>query len=247
VGGGSPRGCSFESCVGGLGATGRGPRGGIPATMSDPLRGRSVRVGTLFVYSRASRVRSSAWKVYPGENGIEDVTSRARPPLKKCFFVMDEGESELIGEGRSRRVIHSGDDGYEDRVTLKHEDTPPPIAKSVVLSLTVSQRTIHNLTTRLFFLVSLEETLSTRYSRVVGSRVDSVSIVVCAKWCSAHVTRTRSPLAANAVWSSRVPCRMPVWLSRTSIKTKRKASISQALYLGRVSSIGWSGRVVVTQ
>ena len=66
-----------------------------------------------------------------------------------------------------------------------------PISRSVVLSLTVSQRTVQNLAARLFFLVSLKEKLFTRSSRVVGSRVDSVSSVMCARWCIAHVTRTR--------------------------------------------------------
>ena len=102
----------------------------------------------------------------------------------------------------------------------------PPISRSVVLSVAVPQRAVQNLAARLFFLVSLKEKLSTRSSRVVGSRVDSVYSDVCAMWCIAHATRTRSPRVATAVWPSRAACRIPVMLSRTSMVTKREASVS---------------------
>ncbi len=77
---------------------------------------------TLSIYSRERGVRSEAWKMYPGETGIEDATCRVRPPLKKCFFVVDEGEFELLGEGCSRRVVHRGAEGHEDRVAFERED-----------------------------------------------------------------------------------------------------------------------------
>ncbi len=45
----------------------------------------------------------------------------------------------------------------------------PPGYRSVVLSLTVSQRTVQNLAVRLFFFISLKEKLSVKSSKVVGS------------------------------------------------------------------------------
>ena len=42
---------------------------------------------------------------------------------------MDEGEFELPGKGCSRRVIHRGGEGYEERVTLKREDNSPDFQK----------------------------------------------------------------------------------------------------------------------
>jgi len=84
---------------------------------------------------------------------------------------MDKGEPEVLGKGRLHCVVHRGGEGYKNRVSLEGEDNPPPppISRSVVLSLTVSQRAVQNFDAKLFFLISLKGKLSTRSSRVVGS------------------------------------------------------------------------------
>ena len=47
--------------------------------------------------------------------------------FEEVFLVVDEGEPDLLGEGRSRRVIHDGGEGHENRVALKREDNPPDL------------------------------------------------------------------------------------------------------------------------
>ncbi len=40
--------------------------------------------------------------------------------------MVNQGEPEVLGEGRSHCVVHRGGKGYEDRVSLEGEDNPPP-------------------------------------------------------------------------------------------------------------------------
>ena len=47
--------------------------------------------------------------------------------------MVNHGEPEFLGEGRSHCVVHRVGEGHEDRVSLEGEDNPP-ISKSVVFA-----------------------------------------------------------------------------------------------------------------
>ncbi len=94
--------------------------------------------------------------------------------------MVDEGESDLFGEGRSRRVIHCGGEGHEDRVLLKRENKPSDFQECSLVADRIAKDGTQ-LGSKVFFLVSPKEKLSTRSSRVMGFKVDPGSSAVCAK------------------------------------------------------------------
>ncbi len=50
-------------------------------------------------------------------------------PFEEVFLMVSQDELEVLGKGRSHRVVHRGGEGYEDRVSLEGEDSPRDFQK----------------------------------------------------------------------------------------------------------------------
>ncbi len=53
--------------------------------------------------------------------------------------MVNQGEPELLGEGRSHCVVHRGGEGHEDRVSLEGEDNPPDLYNRSVVADRVAE------------------------------------------------------------------------------------------------------------
>ena len=158
-------------------------------------------------------------------------------PVKEEFLVGLQCQADLLGKGCACRVVRRDRKSYVDSVPLEREDDASYLDKGRLFDVRVAENII-DAGCQGLLLISLNEKLSIRSSRTVGSSGMSSSSERSARRYSAHATSTRRARVVTAMCPSRAECRAPEWTWRTSMETYMVASAAHSLYIGKVSSMG---------